>query len=388
MAQRRAGFTLLELLVVIGILSLLMAIGVAAFRRTSMRMREDAAAARLDTLIRQARNSALSSGAPAFVELDTTNSAPRAIPWAYRLAGLWHFEGHAGARETSGAFRKKALVVGCKSVEGKIGKGLCMGDSAGTFRGHVDCDADPDFDCEDGGYLEAYICGESPFSNRQYVFHKKNAYSLSVESGGVLVGMAGSGQVAAQNYLLAPRRWTKVAFAWDRRSSRVLVDDAVMGVGPGLKAPINNEPLFIGDEQATFLGRIDEAKILAAVAGEALELPLEAKLIHNAQPWNAIFFAADGSLDLRYHTGPLTIDIVQGEKRRGVTVSMLGLTQRGDVVSEKTEEEDQTKPTAKPAPPPPPRIPLLPAPRKTKPVAPPVFTDEDPVEMLVPERKG
>ena len=103
------------MLVVLGILVALLAISVMAFRRLGTNFKNKAAASQLETVFRQARNSALQARAPAFVELevDKASRTPRVVPWQYRLVGQWHFE-EAG-RETLGAFGKNGLVKGCPS---------------------------------------------------------------------------------------------------------------------------------------------------------------------------------------------------------------------------------------------------------------------------------
>ncbi len=339
---RLSGFTLIELLVVISILIALLGLSVFTFRRTSKRFSEKAAAAQLETVFRQARNSALSSGAPAFVELEVKKDTPnpRVIPWAYRVVGLWHFEDDAG-NETSGAFNNNGIMNGCRLAIGKIGKGMALVNvdaKGGLTTGYVDCLENKDYDCADGGYLEAYIFAFYPINEVQYIFHKDKCYALAIAPGGVMVGRVGAGEVLAKDYQVPIRRWTKVAFAWDRRSTRLLVDDAVVGVGPGMEPLIKDTPLFIGDDTASFQGLVDEARIMTTVRGRAVTLPAYAKIKHNAQPWDAVFFSPDGGLDIRYHTSPVQVTIVQGRKRRAVTVSMLGLTERHELLKISKEE--------------------------------------------------
>jgi hypothetical protein len=374
---------MVEMLVVLAILTSLMAIGAGAFILTSRRLKSEAAADSVEVAIRQTRNSALSAGTPAFVEFQQRDGKARVIPWGYRLVGMWRFE--ESDRRLSGGFKNISFVHGAKQVEGKIGKGMALAYMSGAHgaKGFVECSADPAFDCEDGGYLEAYVFPEFDLPERQFVFRKKGCYSLAIEPDGLLAGRVGDKATQAESFQVPAHRWTKVALAWDRQSTRVMVDDAILGVGLGAKTPINDEPLIIGDGEFPLLGRVDEVKVMAAIRGNPIDLPQEVALTHTAQPWNALFFAPDGGLDLRYHLGPVTVELTQNEKRRTISVSMFGLTKRS-AVERAQKPEPEAESTAQAAarkaaerPRPSPR-PLLPARRPSsgsqappKPPAPP-----------------
>lgn len=322
---QQAGFTLLELLVVIVILSMMLGLSAAAYWRTSRSFKEQGAASDLDVVLRQARNSAILANAPAFVEIDTVNR--RVVPWAYRTVGLWHFENSNTYGKSTGAHHDAVLRGAEIFNDGKIGKCVMLKAS-----GCVDVGAEPDFDCEDGGVLEAYIRPSSySFGGDNYIFCKKDAYDLRIGSGGILIGNAGNGNVQAQNYHLVPGRWTKVAFAWDANSTRLLVDDGIVAIGPGSHPPITENPLLIGHESASFIGLVDEVRVMTVVRGNALELPRTYTLSHTATPWNAIYFSGDGTLDIRHHAGPVSVMLTQDRKARRVTVSMLGQTSRMEV---------------------------------------------------------
>ncbi|MCZ7646521.1 MAG: prepilin-type N-terminal cleavage/methylation domain-containing protein [Planctomycetota bacterium] len=356
------GITLVEMLVVLAILSVLLGLGAMSFFRASQKYKEEAAVGAVETALRTARNEALTQRAPAFVELDHKREIPRVTPWSYKLEGLWHFE--EGSYQSNGAFGIAAMLQGCKLGEGKIGKGLQLFNAGprGATLGYADCGENPAWDCENGGYLEAYVFGMQPFGGGQYVFFKRNCYSLSIGRGGVLTGAVGSTEVRAENFAIPMARWTKVALAWDRLSTRVLVDDAILAVGPGAETPRAQEPLLIGNENGSLNGIIDEVRVFSALRGKPVSLG-DAKLQHDAQPWDAVFFAPDGSLDVRYHAGPITLRVIRERKVRPIFISMFGLMQRK--AQEKIEPEDEapaeSAKTAAPAE----RPPLLPPKRKT-----------------------
>lgn len=352
-APRPGGFTLIEMLVVIALLATLMAIGAGGWIISSRRYREQGVAAQVDVVIRQARNNALFSGAPSYVEFDTRSAAPRLIPWGYDLVAMFHLE--ESGREATGGRGNRAFINNCLSTDGKIGRCVATGfvrNNQGV-KGFVECLPNPDYDCEDGGMLEAYILLE--FDNirqTQYVFNKADAYALFVNGDGYLSGRVGSQTLEATTFLMPVRRWTKVGMIWDRYSIRLLVDDAIVVVGEGSKTPLNDHPLTIGDRDAPVLGRIDEARVLAAVRGQPFELPRGAKLVHNAAPWNGAFFMPDGSLDLRYHPGAVKVELTLEGKRHTTVITMLGQTRRLEVEKVKTQrelEEEEAQKNPRPA---------------------------------------
>ncbi|MFH0938088.1 MAG: prepilin-type N-terminal cleavage/methylation domain-containing protein [Planctomycetota bacterium] len=333
------GMTLLELLVVIAILTMLMGFSAASYRRMSETHKAQGAAANLEVVLRQARNSAISANAPSFVEIDSKNR--RFVPWVYQTVGVWHFESADTYGRSTGAHHEATLRSARIHKDGKIGQCVRL-DVSGAY---VDLGADPDFDCETGGYLEAYIClpSNSQFSLENYVFSKKNAYSLKI-SGGELIGNVGAKAARSRNYRISAGRWTKVALAWNLESISVLVDDAIVGRDTGpIKTPLTEFPLLIGHETASLPGLVDEARVMAVFAGRALDLLQTYSIRHTATPWSSIHFAADGSLDMHYHAGPLSITLIQGGKERTVTISMLGTTTRKEVEAVPPEDGEGEK---------------------------------------------
>ena len=178
--QRRSrGLTLMELIVVMAILVILMGMSAAVYVNMSKAFKEQGAAADLDVLLRQARNNAISNNAPAFVEIDI---AKREItPWVYKTVGQWHFEKVDGYGRSNGAFHNAKLQGAVIYKEGKIGSCVQLRDNA-----CVDVGASSDFDCDDGGCLEAYI---KPLTIEQggsgYIFGPRRRFQVMV----TVVGM-------------------------------------------------------------------------------------------------------------------------------------------------------------------------------------------------------
>jgi len=324
------GLSLMELLAVMLILSVLMSFSAAVYWRTARSFKEQGAASEVDVALRQAKNSAITANAPAFVEIDTKTN--RIIPWVYKTVGLWHFEDRNSYGQTTGAYHHATMRGAILYNDGKIGKcaRLKGGDS-------IDAGGDPDFDCEDGGYLEAYVRPLSyTFVSDHFIFSKKGAYHFKIGVGGVLEGSAGNKALKAPSYRMVPGRWTKIAFGWDRQSTRIMVDDGVVAIGPGSKPPLTSESLLIGHDSSSIEGLIDEARVMSASPGNTVHLGRTFAIQHTAAPWSAVHFSPDGNLDMRYHAGPVTITITQDNRARSINVSMLGLVSRSEV--EKSSE--------------------------------------------------
>lgn len=327
------GVTLIELLTVIGLLAMLMALSAFTYIRMSRSFKEQGAASELDVVLRQSRNSALIGNAYAFVQIDT--EAKKVIPWVYKTVGFWHFEDKNGYGKTRGAYHDGVFRGGDLYPEGKIGKCVRLRDGA-----NIDVGNDPDFDLEDGGYLEAYIRPMTyQFNGDNFVFSKSGSYALWIRHGGVLCGQVGPKKTEAPQYKIVPNRWTKVALAWDTLSMRLFIDDGLVAVGPGTKAPVSDTPLLIGHDQASLIGLIDEARVMSATPGNPVTIPPQMKVTHTAAPWNGIYFAPDGTLDMRFHPGPVSISLTSGNKIRTVNVSMMGQTQRMEVENAPAPEQ-------------------------------------------------
>ena len=325
---------MIEMLVVFAIMALMLALSAGTYVSIERSNKAQAAVSAFDVALRQARNAAVSANAPAFVVIDDH----RIVPWVYKTVGLWHFEDRDSYGRSSGAFHE-AVMRGAELVnEGKIGKAAKL-----NPKSWIDVGSSPDFDLEDGGFLEIYVrSGVHKFSSEQFIFQKQGAYSFSVGAGGVLSGNAGNHTLKTPTYRLTPGRWTKLAFAWDRLATRIFADDAVVAIGPGSAPALSDHPLLIGhSESGSFIGLVDEARVMTVSAGREVPIPLQCTVTSNLAPWSAVYFDSDGSLDMRYHAGPLSVTFTQNGKARSVNISMLGQTVRTEVVDVKSETEER-----------------------------------------------
>ena len=84
------GFTLLELLTVLTIISALLALGIGVYRKAASAHILPAAASQVSSVVRAARNFSLSSGLPSRVFVDSVENCITAF--GFELVAHWHFE--------------------------------------------------------------------------------------------------------------------------------------------------------------------------------------------------------------------------------------------------------------------------------------------------------
>src|SRR5580693_4240129 len=144
--RRRTGYTIVELLTVIAIVSILMSMGVGVFMKMGKRNELEATTNMVRALVRRARNAAREERAPALVELDAQEGEVRAQ--TREALALFRFEtdqlsgdvsvaqpeddnAPKASRNTpppsydvTGSFGIRGTVVGADSTEGKLGMGL------------------------------------------------------------------------------------------------------------------------------------------------------------------------------------------------------------------------------------------------------------------------
>ena len=199
--RRALGFTLTELLVVMGIAAVLGALTVVSVVAVGRRGAREGAAQDVASILRQARLLAVDGGRGAVVRIDTLNGTLFGL--ARKIEAAWHFEQmdqpdpssssrwetpgakslHARPRDAAGLDPDDSLP---DVVEGVVGLCFRLNYDAGAGQyddsraEYVDCSDPrnyPVYDQTDGIRLEAYVRPEAngpSGSDRLPVFHKVN----------------------------------------------------------------------------------------------------------------------------------------------------------------------------------------------------------------------
>lgn len=322
--RARRGFTLLELLTVLALISVLMGIGVGAFRK--LNPGRAMAVAQVKDALRSARLFALEQSVTSRVVLDVKENVVAAS--GIVAVGDWHFETEDGR-----GWPVNARFDGGTSVQpgGAIGNCVVFPPSdPGTVR----LGRGPAFDFVAGMRLEAFVRVGKDATGR--ILSKGEAFVLSIGpgralKGSVMVSSRQSGETAEPltvdaTEALPVERWVRVGLTHDGRSLKLWqngvevasIDDQERR----LPVPESDAEIMLGSVRPAFVGAIDEVKIGSFVTQQAPPLPEGVRLSAGGDVW----FDARGRLDSRFHTKPVTITLVYDDesRTRDVMVSLLG----------------------------------------------------------------
>ena len=329
------SFTVVELLVVIGMISVLMGIGAGvyfAFLGTVAVQAETRAAV---AIVQSARSTARAQGCETFVCVD--RESKQIYPFSRSEIGVWRFETvdqTLSPPPTYGAFGHAALVTeigtgaAVKETDGHVGNAL---DFDGTF--YLTCKKSaagdqhiPSYDTHEGVELEAWIRPVQPAaagSAERTVVHHDGWFGMSLEY------VAASGRLKLKGFavvlaedeadyteykgsttaLLRPNEWTHVRMACHKLSGgvRLWINGALQKLetpvplpDEGLGAPDAAVDTTLGagkDGAGPFYGKIDQVVLSAYQMGMVHQVAKRLELDHNGvENVMTIRFDASGSL--------------------------------------------------------------------------------------------
>lgn len=129
-------------------MALLGGLGAAAYQAALRSYSLDASAGRVQGVIRAARNTAVSTGTPAFVVVDPLKR--RVSAYSYERVGEWSFDNLEGPVE--GLTSRAGANRGGETADGRVGKGLDFGG-----KGHFDCGSLARYDLRTAVSIEAWV---------------------------------------------------------------------------------------------------------------------------------------------------------------------------------------------------------------------------------------
>ncbi|MBM3975428.1 MAG: hypothetical protein FJ299_00380 [Planctomycetes bacterium] len=327
--QARQGLTLLELLLVLGILSAVMGLGLGMFAALDVSKRQAVGLVR--NTLRSAQNSAISRRAEAAVRIEPKRRA--LAPRFQQIIGTWHFE----SPELAGAFGISGRAIDAELTEdGYIGRALELDVEAEGARVELPIQRDSASDFRYGFALECALRRGSADAGE--IANAGGCFGLQVLRDGALRGWfapeanAQDGGVARGGHVIAQSEpgalplgvWKRVRFEYAQQEL-VLSIDGVAVARVEEQAPVwaLEGPLVIGSARSPFRGQLD-ALVLTAVAATAdVELPKGVSFPPESEL--VLRFQAGGGLDRRAHEKPVRIALdFEDGAREWITVGLYG----------------------------------------------------------------
>ncbi len=341
----RRAFTLVEMLVVMGIFAILAALAAASWVSMTRRASREGAAERVMDVLRQARLSAADTGRGAVVRIDPERNLLYGL--STRIEAAWHFDELSSTGEPD-----EFITPGARSmhgtyhdpppddlVEGTLG--LCLAfDGSGTF---VDCGRYPVYDQTDGIRLEAYVRPQPESGDatkafgiiakwdgskgyRLYLDCEEDTGTGKYSLKGYLTTEETPIQVSstaphAQNVTIPGYQWSHVALECDGSEARLVCNGIVVHSKPqyARMEPAGRERLLIGavgpydpngsppdPPEAYFRGLIDEPRLLSVAGGQRITLPDRVRLVASDE---RVYFDDQGNLDLSYHNQDVYVSV-------------------------------------------------------------------------------
>ncbi len=321
-----AGFTLLELLTVLTLFSILLGIGVGAFKKINLG--RALAVAQVKDALRAARLFAIEQSSLARVDIDPEKNTIRAS--GFQSTGNWHFED-----DRSRGWPNDATLSGGATLieEGAIGRAIFL---AAGDAGVVDLGRSPSFDADAGLKFDAFV--RIPPGGGGLLVEKGEAFRLMITpdrtaAGSVRVrqGEASGGDRDDMIHVetsdpIPLDRWSRVEMIYDGFTLRLSIDGRE-------RARLENQErldprpdpaaeLTLGSLRTPFVGGIDEVRFALMASQDVPPLPDGVTFAGAGTVW----FDRRGNLDGNHHRQPVTISLLFDENRRSrdVVVGLLG----------------------------------------------------------------
>ena len=355
---------------VVAIVAALLGISVAGYVSFGRGLRITGLRNRIETVVRQARNSTLYEGAPAGVFVTQTDDKgvslqlrnpserlegkllverddkivfqvegradPVELPPSrvvsisktryvravgFATVGQWHLEKSDPER---GCFGRGCRVDRGETAAGRIGGGVRLS-LKGKARGGITAlaaadDATDPFALPDGGRVELWVKADPRALKREsFLLRRRGSYEVRLASGGILAAQVSAAHARAARYRLPAGRWVKIALEFSPKYVRVYADDVPRAWAKGADIlPAKKQKLVFGEG---FVGVIDEIRVQRRVESDPVEIP---KRFEVKGP-KELFFDARGRLDPRKHSAPVRYEVTRDGKSTGFTVALGGM---------------------------------------------------------------
>lgn len=310
---RGAGFTLLELMVVMAILGVLLGMSAAVFSKASRSYRFVSVVNQAATILRAARNDALASESLATVRLEEREDGFFLSAVTQRTLASWHLE------EPGETCLGKTLSGGQAWPKGKIGG--CLAVAPGNV---ISAGPSTGLPAREGLAMSAWFNGEEAGASDQVLFDYGGQLTVSWLDDGSLEAQVAGISARTGPLLMLPYRWVQVEVVYDR-SQLTLVVNGIVQASVACDSPLNLSaaPVTISSKSRPFAGLVDEWRIAVFNRPEEIRVPEDVKFVAGPR---TIRFTSQGRLDPNVHPqgAALVFYDPNKERWREVAVSAIG----------------------------------------------------------------
>ena len=274
--QDRAGFTIVELLVVISIMALVTGVGLAVLSHSGRQFSFQAVRGELVSLTRYTRSNATTEKGISVLVIDPLKKEIHSC--ARRTMGLWHFEDIDGSNKSSGAFGNNATLQGDASVSpyGRFGYGLMI-----VSGGSADCGAIPILSRDAGVSIECWISPTANGSLSQRTVVNLTDGGIMVDADDSIRVWYGSLAVNTASSIIPYERWSYLMMVYEPDYTRydgsgtlsLYLNNALVAQVSGTPAiSTGKKNLYVSSSGTSFNGMIDEVKVALLVETDKLKL--------------------------------------------------------------------------------------------------------------------
>ena len=361
--NRLSGFTVIELLAVLAIITILLGVFFGAYSRMSAERRFNSVATAVRNTLVLARSMAQSRRSPVTVRIDPFDNAVR----TFRESTITLFRLEDAGEEVEGTGGFKGTVHNANPVTGVIGGALEFGTTEGLECSNSYVEVEPNYLLSPPGgiVLEAWIYPgnfrgkkfrslieeetyeeereeeqekDEPVTFKEryekefrfIIIERSGSYYLRLtESYALEFGIEPETSVLpfrTRNSVVKPNMWNHILVSYDTEELRISVNgvsvsvfwvnddveliplykmnDAEIERALPPRIPESEEPLYISAPDDSFYGIIDEVRIGAITLMEEYSLPATAHLVGTER---SIHFNRRGELDPFYHSSDVEI---------------------------------------------------------------------------------
>ena len=306
-----SGFTLIEIMVVMALMSIILGISSAFFTHFNRRLELRTTAGHIATLLRMAQNASLEQKTPTTIHI--TQKSKLVQVWGGRIAAYWSFE----RKKNGGALGLHAQSDNVRLVPGRIGR--CFQFIAGKSR--VNCGTFHRFGLRHGFIFSLWVYPYRPLDRQlQIIWQVDPFYSLAMQNDYSLLVSACDARIAT-NYHLPLYQWSHLRIINDGRSISLVVNHILLAQKRFEAKPIPTDSLLLIGKH--WQGKIDEPMLISRSVLESFRLPLQIDFIKTPK---LITFDSRGYLAPLLHSGAVTLTLGRSRKkeRLDIRISAMG----------------------------------------------------------------